>query len=533
MPANLRKRASTHRQLNAESGSALVIAILIMGALSLLGTTLVLTSVGERHSSGYFRDSVKALAVAETGVAFAQRALIDKTAPLGDDDDDGRPDFALSTTLASGGEFDVLVEGTTKAGPGASAYQTERFVIVSEGRFHGATRRVRVTLGHDSLLKYARLVAGDGTNFTCGTEVQGEVYANGEVKLDPGCGANSITFLELVSAVDVVKNVESGIFHKGYEEGVTPIDITTTIDFDAVRNRVRGLLEDCSCEGVGDVGIYFNLPGALDPLGIGAAPLNLSLFDFYDTTTQPPKTIITYNGVPVTNTLTGGALEASQFNGMIFFEDDAPLLGTLDGRSGRSISIFAADEVLIYGDIITGHNGFDPATGLPDGTGEPVNVGLIGCDEVYFDMNTCRVLRVDGAFFSCTANWRVSGGGIADHPVAGPGPLDLDLDGIWGETPVNHDPGPGEGWDELNITADTWVLNLTGPMISFDDGRPWPWDDPAIIAAASGPTLRFHWDPDIIAYPPPCFPVAFGRFVTGSWEELFDAESPLASYLPN
>ena len=27
-------------------------------------------------------------------------------------------------------------------------------------------------------------------------------------------------------------------------------------------------------------------------------------------------------------------------------------------------------------------------------------------------------------------------------------PLDLDLDGISGESPVNHDPVPGEGWDE-------------------------------------------------------------------------------------
>jgi hypothetical protein len=288
------------------------------------------------------------------------------------------------------------------------------------------------------------------------------------------------------------------------------------------------------------VGIYISLPST-DPLNLSSMgnTLDISLFDFYDTTTEPPDTIITYNGTPVMNTVTGLSLRASEFNGIIFFQGDGRVKGTADGRSGRNLTIFASDDIFVMDNLITGHTGFDPVTGVPNGTGDPVNIGLVAQDYVYIDDDTPRVLTIDAALMAVNSNWRVQddefggSGSISSHPVAGPGPLDLDQDGIWGETPVNNDPRPGEGWDELNITANTWVLNINGPIITYNGGSAWPWNDPYVLSNASGPTRRYNYDMDITEFPPPCFPVPLNLWKDVSWTEIFDTDSTLTSYLPN
>jgi hypothetical protein len=142
------------------------------------------------------------------------------------------------------------------------------------------------------------------------------------------------------------------------------------------------------------------------------------------------------------------------------------------------------------------------------------------------------VLRIDAALMACRANWRVNGGTIGDHPSAGPGPLDLDLDGISGETPYNNDPSPGLGWDELNVTSATWVLNINGPIITYNGGSAWPWSDQSVLDNASGPTRRYNYDMDVTQFPPPCFPVPLNLWKDVSWTEVFDAEGDLADHLP-
>ncbi|MCK4303237.1 MAG: pilus assembly PilX N-terminal domain-containing protein [Candidatus Eisenbacteria sp.] len=516
-----------------QRGSALLLALLVMGALSLIGTTLVLTSVAERRTSGYYRDSMQALAAAETGLAFAKRAIQDMTITMGDMDSDGRPDFGLSDTLSWGGEYEILGEASDITGLGIAAYRANGYTIVGEGRYAGTTRRVKCEIVHDSFLKYARFVSAAGTGYGCGAVLTGEVYVGGDLGVPVGCGASAVQFLEFVAAVGDIPNAGSGIFHRGYVTDADQIDLGNSADFNVMRNIAKGIHSECDCEGIGEVGIYFNIAGGVDPLSIGAGTLNLSLFNYYDDITTPGDSTILYSGVPVTNTLTGSALTYREFNGVIFFEADAPVEGTLDGQSARCLSIFATDDIVITNPIVTGHTGFDPVTGLPNNCGDPVNVGLIAFDYVYLSKFTPRVLQIDAALMSCTENWRcIDATDLASHPVSGPGPLDLDLDGISGETPFNNDPTPGSGWDELNIDANTWVLNISGPIITDDGGSARPWNSGSVLASASGPTRRYNYDMDITDFPPPCFPVPLNLWKDVSWTEIFETEAALATYLP-
>ncbi|MBD3235709.1 MAG: hypothetical protein GF330_03300 [Candidatus Eisenbacteria bacterium] len=515
-----------------QSGSALLIAVLVLGAMSVVGTALILTSVTERHTSSYFKGSLQALGAAETGLAFAKRAIQDMSATMGDYDSDGRPDFGQGDTLSWGGAYDFVAEASDIQGIGIAAYRSNGFAIVSEGRYQSAVRRVKALMVHDSFLKYARFIAAAGTGYACGALLTGEVYAGGNLNLAGGCGADQIRFLEFVATVGDVINANEAIFERGYVSDADPIDLENSVDFSELRDQAQGTGAECDCEGIGEVGIYFSLPGT-DPLGIGSNPLDLSQFDFYDTDLMPGDTVVTFNGAAVTNTTNGGMLTASDFNGIIFFEGDARVEGTMDGRSGRSLSVYATDDVIIYDSIYTGHTGFDPGTGAPSGSGNPVNLGLIANDYVFLHRNTPRVLQVDAALMACHSNWRVEGGGVSDHPSSAPGPLDLDCDGIVGETPYNNDPDPGAGWDELNITSQTWVLNINGPIITYNGGSAWPWNDGTVLSNADGPTRRYNYDMDVVDFPPPCFPVPLNLWKDVSWTEVFETENELTDYLPD
>jgi hypothetical protein len=383
-------------------------------------------------------------------------------------------------------------------------------------------------------------VAVTGITMDCGAVISGNVYVGGNLNVPCGCGAGGpVTFLEQVLVVGNVPDADCAVFMNGYVEEADPIDLLGSVDMSDIRDKARGIAGDSSCEGMGDIGIYVNLPGT-DPLGIaGTQIVDLSLFDFYNTTILPPETVIAYNGAAVIDPSTGSPLRASEFNGMIFFEDNVYLQGTADGRSGRTMTIFSNDSVWIMDNIYSGRTGFDPVTGLPNGTGDPVNIGLVAQNYVNIDIHTPRVLTIEAALMAVSRNWRCwrafgSGSGTkADHPVSGPGPLDLDWDGVVGESPVNGDPVPGEGWDELNIDEDTWVLTINGTIITFNKGDSWPWSDGNVMLNADGPTRKYIYDMDLTTYPPPCFPQPLNVWKDVNWTEIFETDSDLRSHLPN
>lgn len=523
---------------SGREGSTLLFALLILGTLSILATTAIVTSMGDRNLVRYDRHSLQALAAAETGIAFAKRAIVDRTASMTDYDGDGRPDFTLSDTLSWGGSYSVAAEASDIRGLGITAYQSNGFTIVSEGRFQGAVRRVKVEIVHDSFLKFARFVSNTSLTYGCGAILTGEVYTGQDLNVPCGCAAGrEVQFLESVYAVGSIPNAPCATYHRGYVTSAEPIDLANSFNWTDIRNRARGLGADNSCERRGHIGIYINLPGT-DPLGLAAQPapdngvLVFDHFDFYDLTTAPPDTVILYRGTPVTNTVTGLPMRRNEFNGLLVFEGHANVRGTMDGVSGRNVTIFGTNTVVVRNNIRTGHAGFDEVTRLPNGTGAPIKVGLVAENQIALHQNTPRVLTIDAALLSRTNNWRGLGS-PADHPVAGPGPLDLDQDGIFGETPVNHDPDPGTGWDELNITAGTWVLNINGPIITNTGGDANPWNHSTVLAGSSGPTRRYNHDLEIVDHPPPCFPVPLNLWKDVSWTEILDVFSPLANHLPD
>ncbi len=514
----------------------MLLSLLILGALSILATTAIVVSMGDRNFARYDHDSLQALAAAETGVAFAKRAIVDRTANMLDEDNDGRPDFRLSSDLPGGASFEVAAEASDIKGLGITAYQANGFRILSEGEFNGARRRVKMEIVHDSFLKFARFVSQADLSYSCGAVITGEVYTGQDLSVPCGCaGDTDCKFLESVYVVGDIPNVDCAEFFRGYVTGADTIDLSNSFDWSEVRNKVRGLGADNSCEGRGSVGIYISLPGT-DPLGLHSQSspdtdvLLLHQFDFVNTTLVPGDTVVTYRGAAVPNPVTGTTLRARDFNGLIYFNGTGNLRGAADGVSGRSLTVYCTSTCIVRSDIISGHTGFDPVTRLPNGSGDPVSVGLVAETYIGLHANTPRVLRIDAALLSRTSNWR--GLGIrSDHPVAGPGPLDLDLDGIFGETPHNDDPVPGEGWDEQTITEDTWVLNINGPIITQTGGDANPWNDSYVLSHASGPTRRYNYDMDITTSPPPCYPVPLNLWKDVSWTEIFETRQPLASYL--
>lgn len=520
----------------SQEGSTLLLALLILSALSILATSVVVMAMGDRNLTRWERHSMQALGAAESGIAYAKRAIIDRTANMDDIDADGRPDFTILEDLDWGGQFEVAAEASDIKGLGITAYQTNGFSIVSEGRFNGATRRIKVEIVHDSFLKFARFVSANDLSYACDAIITGEVYTGHDLNVPCGC-THPCQFLESVYAVNTIPNVGCATFFRGYVTDADTIDLGNSFDWTDIRNKARGLAADNTCERQGEVGIYIQLPGT-DPLllnsqaGSDVGVLVFDRFNFHNVTLVPGDTVVAYGGVGVPNSVTGATMRPDEFNGIVFFEGTGNVRGTASGVSARSMSVFATTTNTVRADIITGQTGYDEVTLLPDGSGDPVNVGIIAESYVAMHKNVKRVLRVDAALLSRTSNWRGLGT-IADHPSAAPGPLDLDLDGIFGETPRNNDPGAGEGWDELNIASTTWVLNINGPIITTSTGDAQPWNSGTVLATATGATRRYNYDLDMTAYPPPCFPVPLNLWKDVSWTEIFDVRSDLSSHLPN
>jgi hypothetical protein len=515
--------ADRQNRRGGQQGSAIILAVVALGVLSALGIGLALVTSGDRQAARFQRDHQDALYAAEAGLAVAKRDIQDRNLTFDDEDADGRPDFRILDTLDWGGSYEVFGESSELTAGGLSPYSGDSFTLQARGEARGAVRELEAEIQHDSFLKYARFIALTGTSYACDAILTGEVYSGANLDCPAGCPSGSeAEFLEFVAAVGQVVNADDNIFHKGYSDSAPPIDLNASVDWADIRDRARGVAAECDCDGIGRVGIYMGY----NPLGIGTnGTINFSLFDFNFTYPwAPTDTLISYAGVVVRDTTTGSDLRKRDFNGMIFYEGDATVRGTLDGVSGISLTIWGTDDLIIDGNILTGNTGFDPVTRLPNGAGDPVNIGLIASDYVYVG-NTPRVLQVDAALMAVNNNWRCLNSAEAAHPAAAPGNYDLDCDGIVGESPVNNDPDDGTGWDEVITAANaanTWVLNINGPIITANGGSAAPWSNAGVIAVSTGPTRRYNYDLDISDFPPPCFPVPMNLWKDRAWTEVFE-----------
>ena len=131
-------------------------------------------------------------------------------------------------------------------------------------------------------------------------------------------------------------------------------------------------------------------------------------------------------------------------------------------------------------------------------------------------------------------NWRARNVSAASHPPLLAGPIDMDMDNLM-ETPFNGGPdyALGDGWDEHFLTPDHWMLNLNGPLITYDGASAVPWSSGSIVGASPGVTWKYRYDLDVREFPPPCFPNPINLWKQVSWTEIFTAEGTLMSYMPS
>lgn len=518
---------SNHRSpdLRSERGSALLISLMVISAMAIVGTALVYNSVADRQISRYDRDMAEALAAAETGVAVAKRLIQDLDAPIEDADADGYPDFTISDSLSWGGTYRVVAEAGEIRDVDIAAYRSDGYTILCEGEARGAKRRVQVQITHDSFLKYARFVEQSGTGYSCNAVLTGELYLGGNLNVPSCSSGDEVTFLEYVAVTGDIPNAHEGIFMRGYVTDAPQIDLGQSVDFDNMEARAKGTAPESDCKGRGSVGFYQYTSGGWDPIGLGSNELDFSKFDFYNTSISPGDTVITYDNAATTNVLTGNPMKRDDFNGVIFFRGDAHLKGVLDGRSGSYLTIFATDDVIADSSIVCGHEGWDPGTGNPNGSGNPINIGLVAKDYFYLGA-VPRVTWIDAALMAVENNWRAQDSSTGGHPPLVASNVDLDLNGITGETPN------GEGWDEDVMTSDHWVLNINGPIITANGGSAAPWSSGSVTGGAPGPTRRYNYDLDITEFPPPCYPVPLNLWLDSSWTEVFDVNTPLEDLLP-
>ncbi|NNE09666.1 MAG: hypothetical protein HKN20_13985 [Gemmatimonadetes bacterium] len=511
--------------LQNERGSSLLLALVVLTVVALAGIGLALTTVSDRYVSSFDRESANALHSAEAGLAITKQLIIDEAFTFTDSDGNGQPDFVHTDSLPWGDRFEVFGEANISVAAAEGPYGAPTMDLYVNAFSNRGVRQIYSQIGHGSFLDYARFVQDEGTSYSCAAVQAGKVFVGGDLDAPAkscDAGAENI-FLEDVEVVGIVNDPENAIFMGALQTGVDTIDWLGSIDFDAVRQKAMGLCSNCSnCDGFGEVGIYMNE----DPLGIGTnGEIDFSLFDFY--TLLGSDTVISYNGVNVPNRLNGNPLKSREFNGIIFYEGDGFVRGTLDGTSGRSITVWAADNVWVMSHIQCGYVGYDEVTRLPNGTGDPVNVGLIGYNHIYIEKFTPQILFIDAAIVAVNENWEIFNEGLGTHSHTEPpaGNYDLDLDGIVGETPVNDYPYEGVGWDEVVTAAnakDTWLLQITGPIITRYNGSAGAWDSPAVLKDAVGPTQIYSYDLDIVDFPPPCFPLPVGSWRNLAWSEVVE-----------
>ncbi len=391
---------------------------------------------------------------------------------------------------------------------GAKAFGTDYYHVTASGLVGTQRYNLRLEVERESLLKYA---AFDTKNpgWNSNAIVKGLVYAGENLNLSATNPAEGPTrFKKFVRVVEKLVvwcgwssssgicdsypsnsnlywdesidpphepgtlNSSSGpraIFEQGFMVGSPPLILPTANDLTEQKNLAR------------KAGIYSSSSMTFD----------LGLFDFGGSPSA-------YNGNPL----------PAKFNGVIYSEQNIYVEGTLQGAS---LTLVAKNRIYVTGDIYTGTTA----------DGKPVNVGLVGGDQMRIALNTRRVLHINAAIASLGGGWwadrnytllrrygwsyyawyrackedkeqifgtdsddpdTVIGGynssGIlqASGKYGSTGTLEsgvYDVDGsgfIEGGTDTSGNPIYDDfGWNEHEVDGNTFFLMVRGPMISAPD----------------------------------------------------------------
>ncbi len=310
--------------------------------------------------------------------------------------EDGKPKTTIQTmTLGEVGKsnetmlYDILKLYEPK---GTKAFGTDFYHVTASGLVGTQRYNIRLEVERESLLKYATFDTGN-PGWNSNGVVKGLVYAGKNLSLsaaDPAQGP--IRFKKFVRVVEKLAiwcgwSSSSGIcdsypsntdlywdqsvdpphepgtlytasgpraiFEQGFQVGAEPVVLPKAEDLSEQKTLAQ------------KAGIYSS----------GSLTIDLGLFDF---SVSPA----TYDGDSL----------HPKFNGVIYSGGNISVEGRLEGKS---LTLVAQNRLYVTGDIYTGTTA----------DGKPVNVGLVGGDQVRIALNTRRVLHINAAIASLGGGW--------------------------------------------------------------------------------------------------------------------------------
>ncbi len=550
-----------------EQGFILALVLVILAILTVFAVSMTLLSQVNIQTAGNINADQQALNIAFSRFNRAQQYIIDRGCTFNDQggsnllddeafsiDNPGVPDGHLDAEDTFG-HYDISIK-TSRAvtcemvlensslylkknlGMGILSIQAhlkscarpeverDHFLITATGVLEGVKKNITARVEHKSFLDFARFTLG---NLSYGDDVtiEGEVYCGGTLSVSNGC-----RFKENV----YVKNGVSGsgaTFEKGYDPGYKK---TISLDLD---NQINDYYDEaCTCGWVISANPIAGCAQSGDRYVLGNSRFtgsdNLLEFDNFkdldDSMPNPPNQP-RYEG-------NGTHILPSNFNGIVIWddsnsydlyvkgrlgEDEDDGLGNLNSITGRGKSMLVlarTRNIRIDSWIRTGTNH----------ELEPVNIGLLasGTDKRVIFEGRCPNWMINNAAIMVTkatsSCWKREGSQLQSYvhdtydnytidipanntyynkyrPCLGVNPCqeDIDNNGI-----IETAAQSSYGWNEVSFDPrDCNVLVQWGPIITRASGDAGPWHVGFPASNGSASTRIYHYDPDIIKYPPP------------------------------
>jgi len=306
--------------LKSQKGISFIVALLIMGLMSVLGFGVAsLVATDSRVSVNQLR-STQAFWLAEAGIERANRWLRFQDPPPG-----GTSPFTLYDELPLGaGTFTVIVDPDD----GNPTTYLKRYTITSIGRVGNISRRIRARFRMTTFGHYAYLTRSEGGIiwFYTGDVIEGPLHSNDQISI-----WGSPVFLGKVtsSATSFRQGYEyDPDFREGYQLGVPPIYMPS---WDEVKNTYwieTGSSPELiiNAQNGREAGIVFNPDGTL----------TYSVWHWEDSSKiyDIPSTVV----------------NLADLNGLVYVEGSGKV--EVSGTVNGAITIMAEGNIFIVDDVV-------------------------------------------------------------------------------------------------------------------------------------------------------------------------------------
>lgn len=458
-----------------KQGSILILILVIAGVSVVLIGGLVSWGIAESRVGIRKQQGQQAFQIAEAGInyyrwhlAHAPDDFQDGTGGPGpyvhdyeDKNGDKIGEFSLEITAPPIGSTEVIIEST--------GYLTS---------FPSLTRTIRATMAIPSLAKYA-VVANDNMRFGSGTEVFGEIHANGGVRFD-GVAHNIVA-----SAKDCYDDPDTGYSDPCERPGVwtsqpppeSDVFLAGTsfpvpsVDFNGFAADLAQIKADAQ-----DDGVYIAASGKKGWL------IELKTDDTYDlwkVRTVKKKPGGCYSQTYSINKLNYQGNFAFPNNGLIFVEDHAWVRGQIDGARLTIAAARFPENPSTYKSIYINE---DLTYTNYDGTD---SIGLFAQDDVAVGLHSENYLQIDAALVA-------QKGRVFRH---------------------YYNSSCGSKYIRQELTLNGMIATNQRYGFAYTDG--------------TGYQIRnLNYDGNLLYMPPPSFPTTGNQYSLLSWEELKPDGSP-------